>query len=135
MFSRECLLERSVDVTVRGQGEETFAEIVERLAHGRPLDDCAGMHGTARDGSIRENPARTLAQVDKFRAHDYGLIPGRALFRTQGQAAARLHFIARVQFPLRVLLGPVRLWTQVGRTRARAHGNAVEGVMGPVPFR
>ena len=28
MFSRECLLEPSVDVTVRGQGEETFAEIV-----------------------------------------------------------------------------------------------------------
>ena len=35
MFARECLLERSVDVTVRGQGEETFAEIVERLAQGR----------------------------------------------------------------------------------------------------
>ena len=32
MFSRECLLEPSVDVTVRGQGEETFAEIVQRLA-------------------------------------------------------------------------------------------------------
>jgi len=29
MFSRECLLETSVDVTVRGQGEESFAEIVE----------------------------------------------------------------------------------------------------------
>src|ERR1700723_479384 len=42
MFSRECLLERSVDVTVRGQGEETFAEIVQRLADNRPLDDCAG---------------------------------------------------------------------------------------------
>src|SRR5262249_12407923 len=34
MFARECLEERSVDVTVRGQGEETFAEIVERLAEG-----------------------------------------------------------------------------------------------------
>ncbi|WP_457832895.1 cobalamin-dependent protein, partial [Staphylococcus aureus] len=32
MFSRECLLEESIDVTVRGQGEETFAEIVARLA-------------------------------------------------------------------------------------------------------
>jgi len=32
MFARECLAEPSVDVTVRGQGEETFAEIVRRLA-------------------------------------------------------------------------------------------------------
>jgi anaerobic magnesium-protoporphyrin IX monomethyl ester cyclase len=32
MFSRECLQEKSVDVTVRGQGEETFAEIVDRLS-------------------------------------------------------------------------------------------------------
>ena len=32
MFSRECLSEPAVDVTVRGQGEETFADIVHRLA-------------------------------------------------------------------------------------------------------
>ena len=31
MFARECLHEPAVDVTVRGQGEETFAEIVTRL--------------------------------------------------------------------------------------------------------
>src|ERR1700676_2872683 len=42
MFARECLLEPSVDVTVRGQGEETFAEIVGRLAEGRSLEGCAG---------------------------------------------------------------------------------------------
>jgi anaerobic magnesium-protoporphyrin IX monomethyl ester cyclase len=75
MFSRECLSEQSVDVTVRGQGEETFAEIVGRLAQGRSLDDCAGCTVRLSDGSIQENPARELAQVDNFRAHDYGLIP------------------------------------------------------------
>src|SRR3984957_8574195 len=40
MFAKECLLEPSVDVTVRGQGEETFAEIVRRLAEGRSLLGC-----------------------------------------------------------------------------------------------
>ncbi len=60
MFSRECLLERSVDVTVRGQGEETFAEIVQRLADNRPLDDCAGCTLRLADGTIQENPARPL---------------------------------------------------------------------------
>jgi radical SAM superfamily enzyme YgiQ (UPF0313 family) len=85
MFSRECLQERSVDVTVRGQGEETFAEIVERLAQGRPLDDCAGCTLRLADGTIRENPARLLAQVDKFRAHDYGLIPVERYYALKGK--------------------------------------------------
>ena len=37
------------------------------------------------DGSIRENPARPLAQVDKFRAHDYGLIPVERYFELKGK--------------------------------------------------
>jgi anaerobic magnesium-protoporphyrin IX monomethyl ester cyclase len=40
MFGKECLLEGSVDVTVRGQGEETFAEIVQRLKDGQSLLGC-----------------------------------------------------------------------------------------------
>ena len=37
------------------------------------------------DGTIRENPARPLAQVDKFRAHDYGLIPVERYFELKGK--------------------------------------------------
>ncbi len=48
MFARECLIEQSVDVTVRGQGEETFAEIVRRLAEGRSLQGCAGCTSETR---------------------------------------------------------------------------------------
>jgi anaerobic magnesium-protoporphyrin IX monomethyl ester cyclase len=85
MFSRECLTESSVDVTVRGQGEETFVDIVERLAQGRSLEDCAGCTVRLADGSLRENPARPLAQVDKFRAHDYGLIPVDRYYELKGK--------------------------------------------------
>jgi len=85
MFSRECLQEPSVDVTVRGQGEETFADIVQRLAGGRSLEDCAGCTVRLTDGSVRENPARTLAQVDKFRAHDYSLIPVERYYQLKGK--------------------------------------------------
>ena len=85
MFSRECLLEPSVDVTVRGQGEETFAEIVRRLADGRSLEGCAGCTLRLADGTIHENPPRALAQVDKFRAHDYGLIPVERYFKLKGK--------------------------------------------------
>jgi anaerobic magnesium-protoporphyrin IX monomethyl ester cyclase len=85
MFSRECLVESSVDVTVRGQGEATFADICSRLAAGRALDDCAGCTLRLQDGTIQENPSRPLAQVDQFRAHDYNLIPVERYFDLKGK--------------------------------------------------
>jgi len=85
MFAQECLQEPSVDVTVRGQGEETFAEIVQRLAEGRTLEGCAGCTVRLGDGTIQENPARPLAQVENFRAHDYGLIPVERYFELKGK--------------------------------------------------
>jgi len=85
MFARECLAEPSVDVTVRGQGEETFAEIVRRLAAGQSLEGCAGCTVRLADGSICENPPRPLAPVDRFRAHDYALIPVERYFRLKGK--------------------------------------------------
>ncbi|HET9391145.1 MAG TPA: radical SAM protein [Steroidobacteraceae bacterium] len=85
MFARECLAEPSVDVTVRGQGEETFVEIVDRLEHGQSLVGCAGCTVRLPNGSIHENPARPLAPVDKFRAHDYGLIPVERYYELKGK--------------------------------------------------
>jgi anaerobic magnesium-protoporphyrin IX monomethyl ester cyclase len=85
MFAKECLLEPSVDVTVRGQGEETFAEILRRLAQGQSLEGCAGCTIRLADGTIHENPARELAQVENFRAHDYGLIQVERYFELKGK--------------------------------------------------
>ena len=55
MFARECLAEPSVDVTVQGQGEETFVEIVRRLLDGQSLEGCAGCAFRQADGSRRGN--------------------------------------------------------------------------------
>ena len=85
MFARECLVEPSVDVSVQGQGEETFAEIVDRLAGGRGLDGCAGCTVRLEDGRIQQNAARPLRPVEGFRAHDYGLIPVERYFRLKGR--------------------------------------------------
>ena len=85
MFPRECLSEPCVDVTVRGQGEATFAELVARLAAGRPLAGCLGCTLRLADGSILENPPRPLAPIDQFRAHDYGLIPVERYFALKGK--------------------------------------------------
>lgn len=92
MFSRECLQEDSVDVTVRGQGEETFAEIVARLSEGRSLEGCAGCPVRLPDGTVQENPARVLASVDTFRAHDYRLIPVERYYQLKGKR--QLDFIS-----------------------------------------
>jgi radical SAM superfamily enzyme YgiQ (UPF0313 family) len=85
MFARECLFEPSVDVTVRGQGEDTFSEIVRRLATGRSLEGCLGCTVRLADGTICENPPRPLAPVDRFRAHDYGLIPVERYYQLKGK--------------------------------------------------
>ncbi len=85
MFGRECLADASVDVTVQGQGEESFAEIVHRLAEGRTLAGCAGCTVRLEDGTIQSNPPRPLAPVDRFRAHDYGLIPVERYFALKGK--------------------------------------------------
>jgi radical SAM superfamily enzyme YgiQ (UPF0313 family) len=37
------------------------------------------------DGTVHENPPRPLAPVDKFRAHDYGLIPVERYFELKGK--------------------------------------------------
>ncbi len=85
MFARECLLEPAVDITVRGQGEETFAEILTRLVTGQSLLGCAGCTVRLADGTIHENPPRPLAAVEKFRAHDYKLIPIERYFELKGK--------------------------------------------------
>lgn len=92
MFARECLAEPSVDVTVQGQGEETFEEIVQRLRDGHSLEGCPGCTVRLRDGTICANPPRELQSVEKFRAHDYGLIPVERYFALKGKR--QLDFIS-----------------------------------------
>jgi anaerobic magnesium-protoporphyrin IX monomethyl ester cyclase len=92
MFGRECLTESCVDVTVQGQGEETFSEIVRRLANGESLESCAGCMVRRADGGICENPRRELKSVEAFRAHDYTLIPVERYFDLKGKR--QLDFIS-----------------------------------------
>jgi anaerobic magnesium-protoporphyrin IX monomethyl ester cyclase len=85
MFGRECLREPCVDVTVQGQGEATFAEIVARLSRGDTLRDCAGCMFRAPDGAVVANPPRALLPIDRFREHDYGLIPVERYYELKGK--------------------------------------------------
>jgi anaerobic magnesium-protoporphyrin IX monomethyl ester cyclase len=69
LFPDQCLTEPSVDLVVVGQGEETFAEVVERCAAGASL---AGIHGTVSRMGMA--PPRVLRDINDLPAHDYRLI-------------------------------------------------------------
>lgn len=86
MFGVECLEEPSVDVTVQGQGEVTFQEVVERLAHGETLAGCLGCTYRAADGAVTANPPRPLEDVNAFRRHDYTLINVPRYYALKGKA-------------------------------------------------
>ncbi len=81
MFGRECLEDdAAVDITVQGQGEVTFAEIITRLAIGESLDNCPGCVVRAANGEIVTNEARPLEDVNNLRRHRYDLIDVESYF-------------------------------------------------------
>lgn len=77
LFPVETLEEPSVDFTVQGQGEETFAELVDRLAEGAAPAGGYGVAGTAEriDGRAERHPARPMRDMNSLPAHRYELLP------------------------------------------------------------
>lgn len=85
LFAKECLEERSIDLAVAGQGEDTFREIMERLASGSSLESIAGTVARLPGGGIQLNPPRAFIDINEFRAHDYGAIPVERYFGLKKQ--------------------------------------------------
>jgi radical SAM superfamily enzyme YgiQ (UPF0313 family) len=84
LFPEDTLGEPSIDAVVAGQGEETFAELVTRLAAREPLDGVAG--ATIRSaGAIVGNPPRPMRDVNLFPPHDYTLVDLERFFALKGR--------------------------------------------------
>ncbi|MFH1202757.1 MAG: radical SAM protein [Candidatus Omnitrophota bacterium] len=73
IFPEQTLENPYVDIVVYGQGERTFAELVERLKQGSSLD---GLLGTAFkvDGNLVKNPARPLEDINNFPPYTFNLV-------------------------------------------------------------
>lgn len=70
----ELFLESSFgDIVVRGQGEQTFLELVEALREGRPVENIAGI--TYRKGKdIISNPGRAIINLNELPPMPYYLV-------------------------------------------------------------
>ncbi len=95
LFPLETLDEPAVDVTVQGQGEVTFAAVVERLAEGELP---AGVAGCAYRPPGREapvaNPPRPMTDMNTLPAANYGLIAVDSYFARKGRR--QLDYISSV---------------------------------------
>lgn len=97
LFPTDTLQEPSVDVTVQGQGEATFAELVERLAQGQSPEGLAGA-ATRVNGEPTIGPARLMLAMNSLATHNYDLIPVERYFGLKRQrqfdyiASAGCHF-------------------------------------------
>jgi radical SAM superfamily enzyme YgiQ (UPF0313 family) len=85
LFPEMCAVEPAVTAAVLGQGEETFADLVERLAAGQPLDGVFGCAVSQGQAGVVVNPPRPMQDINQLPRHDYSLIPVEAYFKRKGQ--------------------------------------------------
>lgn len=84
LFGTEILDdEKNVDVTVQGQGEETFRELVEHFAIGAPIDQVPGICYRDGNGQAIKNPGRALTDMNFLPRVDYSLIDAEPYFKAK----------------------------------------------------
>lgn len=62
-----------VDIVVKGQGEETFAELVRALERGESLDNILGI-AHKKDGRVIDNPERPYKSINEFPPMPYHIL-------------------------------------------------------------
>ncbi len=84
LFPEQCVRDARIQAAVVGQGERTFAELVERCAAG--ASPAGVMGGAWPDGDrVVIEPPRPTEDVNRFPAHDYSLIDVPAYFARKGR--------------------------------------------------
>ena len=108
LFGARVPGEPSVDVTVQAQGEATFAEIVRPAgARGDRWTGCPGCCFRARRRrGARQNPPRPLQDLNRFRPHDYALLPVERYYALKGKR--QLDYISSQGCPSAARSAPIR---------------------------
>ncbi len=72
----------SVDITVQGQGEITFAELIEAIENKKKLSEIKGIYfRNSTNGNIIKNEAREMTAMDSLPMVDYNLIDVESYFK------------------------------------------------------
>lgn len=74
-----------IDITVQGQGEETFRELVDFLDKRKSLKDVKGLSFRNSEGEFIKNPPRVIAAVNNFERVNYELIDVERYFEKKGK--------------------------------------------------
>ncbi len=85
LFPEQCLSEPCVDAVVIGQGEATFAELVDRLAAGESLNELTGCVFRVDPRTVSVASPRPFEDINNFPSHDYGLLPVESYFQRKGK--------------------------------------------------
>ena len=64
-----------VDYAVRGQGEQTFLDLLEAIRGHRDLKEILGLSYKDTDGTVRNNPERPIRSLDDFPTYPYHRLP------------------------------------------------------------
>ncbi|MCX8204296.1 MAG: B12-binding domain-containing radical SAM protein [Candidatus Nezhaarchaeota archaeon] len=101
-LDKETLSEcNEVDIVVRGEGEQTFIELLERLEAGRPLNGTLGLTYRETDGSVRREPDRPLIEnLDSLPFPSYRQLP-LDLYRSFGTKPPSLPVVTSRGCPFR----------------------------------
>jgi len=85
LFAKEPIQEHSfIDITVQGQGESTFKELVQHLDEQLPLKNIKGI--TYRENTtIVKTPPRPISDMDKMPRVNYDLIDVEKYFEKKGK--------------------------------------------------
>ncbi|XOV66537.1 MAG: B12-binding domain-containing radical SAM protein [Fluviicola sp.] len=75
----------SVDISVQGQGEESFQEIANAVEQGMELDEIKGIVFRKSDNSIVKTPPRLMSDMNSFERLNYDLIDVEKYFEAKGR--------------------------------------------------
>lgn len=77
--------ECSIDITVQGQGERTFIELIDAFSNQRSLIDIPGICFKNEAGEVVKNRPRTIVPMDEFATINYDLIDVEKYFQKKGR--------------------------------------------------
>lgn len=77
--------EKNIDITVQGQGEETFKELVEALSNQQSVASIKGICYRNENGEVIKNSARTMVPMDTLSDVNYDLIDVEKYFAKKGR--------------------------------------------------